>query len=150
MASTITLPDPQDWVERINTQVPDLQHVGLWQDVGKLLADASRNIYRFPAAIIIPEADRASGGTTTNPYVTQMVTARWGVLIGVRSYRDKSGKDAGDSLRTHRADIMEALLGWTQAATQIVYAGGRVMNMSEAILWWQDAYEFPYLVRMLP
>jgi hypothetical protein len=150
MASTITLPDPQDWVSRLTEYVPDLQHVGLWRDVGKLLADASRNVYRFPAALVIPEADRSNGGTTTNPYVTHIVTARWGVLIGVRSYRDQSGTDAGDSLRTYRADIMEALLGWTQATTQITYAGGRVMNMSEAILWWQDSYEFDYLVRMLP
>lgn len=147
---TITLPNPQTWVDRLKAQVSGLQLVGLWQDIGKLMEDSARQVYRFPAALVIPNADRPYGGSGSmvNPYVSQVVTATWGVLIGVRSYRDQGGSDAGDTLRGLREDIMEALLGWNQATTQITYAGGRVMSLGDGMLWWQDNFEHNYIVRM--
>lgn len=144
----ITLPDPLDWVDRIKNLVPDLQLVGIWEDITKLMEDSARQIYRFPAALVIPNADRTTGGNTVNPYVSQIVTASWGVMIGVRSYRDQSGTDAGDTLRGLREKIMEALLGWQQETTQITYAGGRVMSLGDGMLWWQDNFEHNYLVRV--
>ena len=61
----ITLPDPLDWVDRIKNLVPDLQLVGIWEDITKLMEDSARQIYRFPAALVIPNADRTTGGTTS-------------------------------------------------------------------------------------
>lgn len=145
----ITLPDPQDWVDRIQDRVPDLQLVGVWKDLSRLMEDSARQIFRFPAALVIPNADRTFGGSTVNPYASQVVTASWGVLIGVRSYRDQSGADAGDTLRGLRESILEALLGWQQDTTQITFAGGRVMSLGDGMLWWQDNFDHNYLVRVI-
>lgn len=143
---SILLPNPADWIPRLQAAAPELLLVGLWQDLDRAI---STGLTLAPAAFIIPAMERADGNNRTTHGVSQLITATWSVLLGVRNLRDASGAAQLDVLLYLRETIMAALLDWDWRNTQIAYSGGRSARLEQGALWWVDDYIFNYHLRVV-
>lgn len=131
-------------IDRIKSQVTAFKFVGGAAD----LAAAEQDLKLAPAAYIYPIAERAarSGGIG---YVAQQVTARFGVVIAARNLRDARGEAAAADLEPLRTSVRTALVGWSPAAgyDRCEYVGGRLLQLAQAVLWWQDDYETRHAIK---
>lgn len=131
-------------IARIRSQVTALKFVGGAAD----LAAAAEDLKIAPAAYVYALAERAarSGGIG---YVAQQVTARFGVVIAARNLRDARGEAAAADLEPLRTSVRAALVGWAPAAgyDRCEYVGGRLLQLAQAVLWWQDDFETTYAIK---
>lgn len=134
----IVLFDPAWIVARLKTEVTDLKLVGGAAD----LSAAADSALAKPAAFVLPNSERASSSTTGTMVVNQQNTVRFAVVIAVQNLRDKRGEKAQADLRSLRGDIMTALHGWQPDADfdPIEYGGGKLLQLSDQVLWWQDEF----------
>lgn len=141
----IVLFDPAWIVAQLKTEVTDLKMVGGAAD----LSAATDSVIQKPAAFVLPNSERASGSTTGTMAVNQQNTVRFAVLIAVQNLRDKRGEKAQANLRSLRGSIMDALLGWQPDADfdPIEYGGGKLLQLSDQVLWWQDEFVTSHLIR---
>lgn len=112
-------------------------------------AAASEGLKQTPSVFVVPLADRPSRNGTGTLVVSQQSESRFGVLIAVQNLRDARGQAAGTDLRSLRISVMTALLGWQPASDYdpCEYGGGRIMQLNNAVLWWQDDYVTRLLLR---
>jgi hypothetical protein len=88
--------------------------------------------------------------TSANNYdagINQVINERFAVIVALDnaiSDKDKLGLTAYDTLFDIRAEIFHAILGWQMpdAESLVSYAGGRVVRVDRAYLW----YQFEFLV----
>lgn len=101
-----------------------------------------------PAAFVVPLEERA-GHNTLDTGISQRVDTRFGVILAVRNLRDGVGAAANDDLETLRRAIKDALLGWrpTGADDVCTFGGGRVLQLANQVLWWQDDFLTAYYER---
>ena len=97
-------------------------------------------------AFVVQMAETA-GTNRLDSGISQLITERFAVIVALdnaTSDRDKMGLTAYDTLFDIRAEIFKALLGWqiTEAESLVSYAGGRVVKVDRAYLW----YQFEFLV----
>lgn len=143
---SVLLPNPQDWVARLQINLPELALVGLWPALDQAI---NAGLTLSPMACVIPVTEIADGNTRTTHGVSQLIQATWAVLLGVRSLQDVSGAAQNDQLRRLRQAIMEILLDWDGVNTQITYRGGRPGALERGALWWVDEYTFAYHLRVV-
>ena len=134
----ITLFDCQWIISRLKTEVSGLKLVAGAAD----LASASADLKQTPSVFVIPVGDRASGNRTGTMIVSQNNVTRFAVILAVQNLRDPRGEKAQDVLLPIRTPVMEALHGWQPDAEfdPIEYAQGRLLRMTNQVLWWQDEY----------
>lgn len=142
---SIELPNPADWLARLQEQAPNLAQVGQWQALDDVM---TQGVARSPAAFVIPVNELAEGSTTVQG-VMQRVTCTWTVLLAIRNLRAATGASQTGDLITLRQDIMAALLGWTWGDTQITFARGQQVGLADGVLWWADEYEFETYLRVV-
>lgn len=132
------------WIERIAAEVPALRAVGGAADLSAI----QRGVVAAPSAWIIPVAETARDSETVS-IVSQRVNATVGIVIAVSNLRDARGAAAQDGLADIRIAIREALLGWAPDADHdpATFARGRLLSLSDQVLWWQDEYFTGYHMR---
>lgn len=141
----IELFDSEWIIARLKADVATLKIVSGAADLAKAEADLKQT----PSAFVIELSDRASENRTGTMTVSQNNTARFAVITATKNLRDFRGQHAKTDLRTIRADIIEALHGW-QPNTEfgpIEKRDGRLMKMTNAVLWWQDEFVTAHLLR---
>lgn len=136
----IELLDPRLIVTRLTAQIaaPALKKCAGAADFAAAAPDAKQ----LPAAYVIELANRAERNSLSTLAVSQRNEVRFGVVMAVQNLRDPRGDAAKDDMRTLREAVMTALLGWQPDADYDVveYGGGRLLELNNMVLWWQDDY----------
>jgi len=141
----IALFNPRWIVDRIKEQAPSLLRVG--GSAG--LAQAATDLKQIPAAYVIPSSERAGASRTGTTVVSQQNTVRFAVVVAVRNLRDARGEQAQTDLLAVREEIITALHGWQPNGDfdPLEYGGGRLLQLTDAVLWWQDEFLTSHLMR---
>jgi hypothetical protein len=129
--------DPELVIARLSDQVPALIKVSGAAD----FAACKPDLRQVPAAFVVPLTERPGDNSLLNG-VSQRVTCAFGVIIAVQNLRDVRGQMAQQGLREIRLAMLDAVLGWQPASDYNVcqFGGGRVLQMNDQVLWWQDDY----------
>lgn len=92
----------------------------------------------FPCAYVVPLDDNPAGQRSQNGY-RQEVRDGFAVIVRIANTADERGQAAVDSVRTLRAEIWKALLGWqpSTAYAAIEYEGGNLLQINRAVLDYQ-------------
>ncbi len=137
--------DPQWIIARLRIQVAALKRVAGSAE----LAAASEDLKQVPAAFVIPNAERPGSSSTGTMVTSQQNSVRFGVVLAVSNLRDARGEKAQADLLTLRTAVMTALHGWQPNAEfdPLEYAGGRLLQLSDQVLWWQDDFSTTHLLR---
>lgn len=143
----IILFNPQWVIERLQAEVSLLKNVAGAAELARAAEDLKQN----PSAFVLPGAERATGSVTGTSVVSQQNTTRFGVVIAVQNLRDPRGDKAQEDLRTLRTAIMAALHGWQPDSDfdPIEFGGGRLLQLNDQVLWWQDDFLTTNLLRSL-
>ena len=141
----IELFDPQLVIARLADQVTGFRKVSGAAD----FAAAAPDLKQTPAAYVFELADRATRNSLAVMAVSQENEVRFGVILAVQNLRDATGVKAQADMRTLRASVMDALVGWAPAPDYAVieYGGGRLLQLDNLVLWWQDDYLTSILLR---
>lgn len=142
---TIALFNP-DWIiARLKDQATSLLNVA----GAAGLAQAATDLKQVPASYVVPSSERASGSNTGTLVVSQPNSVRFAVIVAVRNLRDARGDKAQADLLSLRQEIMTALHGWQPDADfdPIEYGGGRLLQLTDQVLWWQDEFLTSHLIR---
>lgn len=134
----IELFDPQLVIARLKDQVPALRKAAGAAD----FAAAAPDLKQTPAAYVLELANTAERNSLATVAVSQRNEIRFGVMLAVQNLRDATGEKAQADTRTLREAVMTALLGWQPDADYDVleYGGGRLLQLDNLVLWWQDDY----------
>jgi len=94
-----------------------------------------------PAAFVIPLDDSPDENLSQND-VRQRLRDGFAVVVAVSNLVDERGQSAAAALRSIRADLWRALLGWRPTADYngVVYQGGGAIVVDRARVWYQ--FEF--------
>lgn len=143
----IVLFDPQWIITRLKSRVTSLKLVGGAAD----FASAAESLKQSPAAFVLPNSERATGSNMGTLVVSQLNTVRFALVIAVQNLRDSRGEKAQADLRTLRNSIMTALHGWQPDADfdPIEFGGGRLLQLNDQVLWWQDEFVTANTIRSL-
>jgi hypothetical protein len=141
-----TLPDVQDWVDRLRAAAPSLLHVGDSIDLAQALVTLQ---FESPSAYVVLAGERPNPNPSVNG-VAQETGIDVAVVFLVHNFRADDPDPGGDAgLRLARASALGALLNWAPAdADPVEYAGGtRIAGIDANVLIWQDDYTTRYLLR---
>lgn len=135
---TVTLPDI---IER-------LQGANLSLDIKGAADLASAKSDQLRDTVFVIPLDEAAAANTLINGVRQLVTLGVGVVFALSNRRDRRGQGATDEIHSRREQIRQALLGWQpdDAADVISYRRGRLLDIQDATVWWQDEYETQYMI----
>ncbi|MBK7352686.1 MAG: hypothetical protein IPJ05_02850 [Nitrosomonas sp.] len=113
------------------------------------LAQAATDLKQVPSAYVIPNSERAGGSRTGTTVVSQQNSVRFAVIVAARNLRDARGDQVQADLLTLREAIMAALHGWQPQDDfdPIEYGSGRVLQLTQQVLWWQDEFLTSHLMR---
>lgn len=102
----------------------------------------------LPAAFVVPLEDHARPNHLDTG-ISQRVDSRFGVVFALRNLRDGVGAAANDDLEALRRAVKDALLGWMPPGADdvCIYGGGRVLQMNNQVLWYQDDFVTAYYER---
>jgi hypothetical protein len=144
---SITLFDPSWIIAQLKISAPTLAHVA----GAAGLAQAANALKQIPAAYVIPNSERSGGSRTGTMVVSQQNTVRFAVVMATKNLRDARGDQAQADLLSLREEIMTALHGWQPDAEfdPIEYGGGRLMQLTDQVLWWQDEFLTAHLIRSM-
>ena len=132
--------DPQLVIDRLVEKVPELKVV---EGAADLAAAAESGVRQFPCAFVIPLADSPSELELATGSTQQRLSSQLGVIMVVRNLRDARGQNALVDLTVLRKLVHEAIYGWTpdaQVFDPLTRGGGRILQLDNQTLWWQDDY----------
>lgn len=114
-------------------------------------ASATEGLKQTPAAFVLPSSERAASSSTGTLVVSQNNTVRFGVVVAVQNLRDPRGEKAQADLLALRHAIMTALHGWSpdDDFDPIEFGGGRLLQLNDQVLWWQDDFVTAHFIRSL-
>ena len=126
-------------VARLRAEANILRDVGGAADLDAI----DEQVATVPSAFAIPLAERPTEPPTAAQF-SQLVDAAVGVVFIVSS-ASAAGEDISEPVVVRRA-AFAALLGWTPAGCLqgLAYAGGRLIKLSNNLLYWQDDFVTNY------
>lgn len=133
-------------IARLSGQVSGLRKV---EGVAALAALKS-GVSVSPAAYVLPISEAAGENQIAVNAVSQRVRIRFGVILMVRNVRDPRGEEAHDAgLDDLRGQVTAALVGWEPDAAHdpCTYAGGRLLELADGAIWWQDEFITAHYLR---
>ncbi len=141
----IALFDASLIVARLRDQVSALRKV----EGAAEFAAAEPDLKLTPAAFVIELANRTAPSRTGTEVVSQVNEIRFGVVMAVQNLRDVRGDAAKATLNPLRESVMTALLGWVPEPEYdpCEYGGGRLVQIANQVLWWQEEYVTRFLLR---
>lgn len=94
-----------------------------------------------PCAYVVPLDDNPGDSRSQNA-VRQPLTDSFAVIVALSNVADERGQCAMHSMRSLRAELWAALLGWQPSGEYdgITYEGGSAVAMDRARIWYQ--FEF--------
>lgn len=103
---------------------------------------------QYPAAYVLPSADKSGPNALCNG-VEQHSVLRFSVAVCVQNVKGPDGEAGLAALKTVRAAIDAALLGWEPLAgyDTITHDSGRLLKIGNGALWWMDEYLTGYYRR---
>ncbi|MFE3838886.1 phage tail terminator protein [Pseudogemmobacter sonorensis] len=133
--------DPGAIRDRLETTVSAFDHVGLARDLGT----AHQQTLRWPSAWVVLLAEQAGDvryfGTDM---IEQAITARVGIIMAIRDIADRTGAQAGKSLKPIREAVLLSLCRFVPEAggQAFRFASGQQQSGIDARggLFWQDNY----------
>lgn len=130
-------------ITRLKDQVISLRKIGKAADLASAMQDGSN---QFPRAYVLPNAEQGGQPRLMTGAVAQRRTPRIGIVLVVKNVRDMVGDAAGSDMEALRLLTDEALFGWKpdDAHSALMFAGGRLLNISNGEVWWQDDYTTDY------
>lgn len=104
---------------------------------------------RQPAAYVLPLGEVAGANGLAAGPVRQRITATLGLVLLVTNLRDPRGQASADMLAPLLAAARGALVGWQPSAEHdpMEFRRGRLIDISEGTLAWQDEFETSITVR---
>lgn len=98
----------------------------------------------LPACWIVRTADKVRHAGER----AEDLTLAFDVVIAVTNARTHSKGDTDDMLLRYRLAVKDLLLGWEAApdVRPIKFEGGRVLEYTDADLYWADRYSFDALI----
>jgi len=111
-------------------------------DLAKAQADQLRD------SVFVMALDESAANNSLITGVRQQVTLGIGVIIALGNRRDRRGQGAQDEINSLREDVRRMLLGWQpdSADDVMTYRGGQLLNIQDAVVWWQDEYSTQYMI----
>jgi len=130
---------PSVLIAKIKADCPLLELVGGSPDFST--AESTLKT-KMPAAFVVPLAAQASPNTSATMLVSQKITQQFGVILAVKNLRDATGEKAIADLYTLRQQLLSKLVGWIPpgGVSGMEFGGGRVLDMNDQVLWWQDDF----------
>lgn len=111
--------------------------------VAAYAAAAQQTEFPRPHAFVVPLGEEAGENQTVGG-VTQVVRARFGVIVAVSNLSDERGQAGAEQLEDIRDALIAALVGWTPLAQRfdvIAYDGTpEDPQLDRAVLW--QRYDF--------
>lgn len=130
-------------VTQLRQYCPILKTVGGAADFD-LGVETVVNPERLPAAYVIPLEDSAEDNEMQNGLL-QQVRERCGIVVEVDNAIDRRGQTSSFQIETLKYAIFKSILNWridaVRAQKGIQYAGGRILTMDRARLFWQFDFE---------
>lgn len=126
-------------VDRLKSQCSLLKDVGGAADFAAA-QEGLRN--KTPSAFVVPLAENAARNSSATLVVRQLVTQQFAVILAVSNLKDSRGEKALNDLDQVREQVFEKILGWAPPGTDSVmeFSGGRLLEMDNQVVWWQDDY----------
>lgn len=127
-------------VARLRAEANILRDVGGAADLDAI----DEQIATVPSAFAIPLAERPTEPPTAAQF-SQLVDAAIGVVFIVSNVSASGSDDISELVAVRRA-AFAALLGWVPAGCLqgLAYAGGRLIKLSNNLLYWQDDFVTNY------
>ena len=112
-------------------------------------AAARDDLKNPPAAYVLPLSDAAGANQLGGGAILQPVREQFGVVLAVSNLRDATGVAAQAELERLRRLVIDALLGSVPGTDYdpVEYAGGNLLMMDAAVLWWQLKFTTGYMER---
>lgn len=107
-----------------------------------LSAVLKKSLLRSPVAYVVPIAERPGRNERTCGPALQSLDITFGVVIGLQSINDPTGKKGNALLESLRTELRNSLFGWTPASeyTPIALGPGDIVAMTDAGIWWLDKF----------
>lgn len=143
--------DPHAAAAHLAAQVPEFVLVGTARDFGA----AKVETVRTPSAWIIVLAETAGEVRYEfGPFIEQLVTVRFGVVLAVRDLGDRTGAQATADLHEIRKSVHRALSAWKpdDANHACRFARGALVSGVDrnGTMFWQDEFTVSYDRRTTP
>lgn len=124
--------------QRISDTVDGLGMVGNAAD----FASIGRETLKYPAAFVVPLAERGGPSEFAAGVTAQRREPRVGVILVVRNVRAAKGAAALADIEPLRGLVDAQLFGWQPTADHepLLLASGKILSMQNGVLWWQDEY----------
>jgi len=117
------------------------------------LAEATKNTLNTEMAFVVQSGETTSANTD-DLSINQRMTEVFSVVVALRNdttQKDKTGVIAYDTLFDVRSQLFDALLGLELpddenlcVLTPVSYAGGNIMSLNRAWLWYQFNFSVDY------
>lgn len=142
----VLLPDYGAWIERLIAQTDGIDVLGLAQVPFTPEGDLG-GPSRYPTAYVIPGADVPQPNQLMRQH-QQQIASSGSVLLAVRNSADRRGQAALSDLRARRAQIIDALAGWTPTGADFAlnWTSGSILTFSPAALWWLDEFSATHIL----
>ncbi len=136
-------------ISAITTRLETLSLLNLVAGAADFAAAAESTPLATPAAYVLPLQEAASSNALSCA-VAQTVTASFGIALALTNVADAKGVAALADLKTVRAAVGPALLGWTpdgDVYSPLEFAGGALLGFKNGVLWWQDVYVTQFILK---
>lgn len=114
---------------------------------------ALRGTFVAPAAYVVPLAERGTEVPTNGP-TRQRITSLFGVIQVVENLRDTTGAAALVDLKSLRAQVRDALVGWvpdTETGEPVIFVSGELVQAEgDGRIWWSDEFQLISFYRSTP
>lgn len=123
---------------RLSEQCSVLRQV----DIGLNVDQAMQQSVQLARAWVIDLDERADRTTTTD--TSQIITARFGVLLALPDLRRS---DESNSLRDLRLQVRTALVGWALDGCRDTTFDSGSLVAGGPVCWWMDAFRTQYIFK---
>lgn len=115
---------------------------------GSASLDAAYKANRFPepAAYVLPKGHRAGENEVASNGFSQLVRARFAVVLVVKNVADPRGANAHGDLQPVLGAVYGALLNWQPpwASNPIEMDSGALADAEPGLLWWEETFRVEY------
>ena len=112
------------------------------------LAIAVPTTMQPPCAFVIPLSESSESNKLLGGF-SQLVTAKFGVVVAVRNFSDTRGEGGHKFLETVRTEIFDTLNGWQHQndSSPVEHVNGDLAGYDNLLLRWNDVFQTQFYYR---
>ena len=128
-------------LDSLKDRVKALQPALLAVEIGASFAAAIEQAKAFPSAWVVPIREGAAPNNLGTQRTRQKITETVAIIWAVRGVTG-AGVQASMDLSALRKPVRNGLVGWKpeDMDSQLLFAGGAIVTIQNAVLWWQDNF----------